>query len=480
MPSREACCPVGFVPSVYPARLMSDGASTSTSSERTGGGPGVVVASAWPPPRPGTPQARDLFESARTRDPLGDRVHFWIAVLALAMQPIHPIPAAIGQGMVIFYALLRLHATWRGAMPLLRSPLVVVAILVPVWTAVAVVWSPDPRVGLEDLLPLRFPLFALCLWPMRDRVRPLVFALATGCAVQALVQTSMFVGLVPNLNTQYEAWTQTGGLGKHPGNTALFAAVVLPILLGRLMVAEDRRVPTAFLVILCAASVVLAGNRTLFLVVPVALTVALLRVAVSRRFIRDRWRSTLVAGTTVVLAIVLTPIVAPNSLVVKRIDAMVREVERAFVDGQYQSSGGRRLYWWREALPVVRAAPVLGHGSGSMLSAMSAHLEASRSEAEVERFVTDNPHSTLVTEAIERGAIGVLLWSLLAWFGLAGARRVSNIEPHLTGLVAAWIVLVGYGLSASVQLSGINTAVLAILLFLTLPPPIVSTVSRGT
>ncbi len=409
---------------------------------------------------------------------MGDRVHFWIAVLAMAMQPIHPIPAAVGQGMVIVYGLLRLHATWRGAMPLLRSSLVVIAILIPCWTAIAVSWSAEPRVGLADLLPLRFPLFALCLWPVRDRVGPLLFALAAGCAIQALVQASMFVGLVPNLNPDYEAWTQTGGLGKHPGNSALFAAVVLPILLGRLLIVEDRRLRTVLLALLCAVSVVLAGNRTLFLVVPVALAVAVLRVVVSRRFVHARWRSTLVAGGCAVLVLVAAPIVAPNSLVMKRVEAMVGEIERAFVDGQYQSSGGRRLYWWREALLVIGDAPVLGHGSGSTESAMLAHLEASRSEEEVDRFATDNPHSTLVTEGIERGAIGVLLWVGLAVSGLLAARRVSNVELHLTGLVAAWLVLIGYGLSSSVQLSGINTAVLAILMFLSLPSPLLSPVPR--
>jgi O-antigen ligase len=283
---------------------------------------------------------------------------------------------------------------------------------------------------------------------------------------------------VPNLNTDYEAWTQTGGLGKHPGNSALFAAVLLPILLGRLLIVEDRRLPTALLAFLGAMSVVLAGNRTLFLVVPVALAAAVLRVVVSRRFVRDRWRSTLIEGVCAVLVMVAAPSFAPNSLVVKRVDAMVREVERALVDGQYQSSGGRRLYWWRAALPVIGDAPFLGHGTGSTEAAMRAHLEASRSEEEVDRFATDNPHSTLVTEGIERGAIGVLLWVGLAVSGLLAARRVSNVELPLTGLVAGWLVLIGYGLSSSVQLSGINTAVLAILMFISMPSPSLSPVSR--
>ncbi len=456
---------------------MADGISTTTEVGGIGESP---AAPAWPPPAPLTAEAVAAFDLAARRDPLGDRVHFWMAVVAMALQPIHLVPAAIGQAVVIVYALLRLHATWRGALPLLRSPLVVVALLIPAWTAIAIAWSPTPAVGLEDLIPLRFPLFALALWPIRDRIRPLVLAFAAGGAVQAVIQTGMFVGLIPNLNEEYEAWGQTGGLGRHPGNAALFAATAAPLLLGRLMVLSDRRRLVALLLVGVLAGVVIAGNRTLFLVLPVAMLVVVLRVVVSRRFLRERWRATIGAGVITALAIAMVPVIAPSSLVMNRIEAMVGEIERAVVDGQYHSSGGMRLYWWRESVSVVRAAPVLGHGTGSTGAVMMSHLESTRSAEEAEQFATDNPHSTIVTEAIERGVVGVLLWIGLAVLGVFTARRVSNLEPWLTGLPAAWLVAIGYGLSSSVQLSGINTAVLAILLFLTMPPPIVPAVVTET
>ena len=456
--------------SLYPAGPMTGGLPIPVASK--GSVPGMAPGASWPPPVPGSPAARDLFAIAARKDPLGDRVHFWMAVVTMAVQPVHPIPAAIGQAVVIVYALLRIHATWRGALPLLRSPLVVVSILIPLWTGIAIAWSSAPEVGFEDILPLRFPLFALCLWPLRDRAWPLLLALASGCAVQAVAQASMFVGLVPNLNEPYDAWEQTGGLGKHPGNTALFAAVTLPILLGRALVVETRRGMSAVLFLAGASSVVFAGNRTHFLVVPVALVMAVLRVVVTRRFLRARWRSMLAAGIGGVLMLAAVPLVAPDSLVVNRVNAMIREVERAVVDGEYESSSGLRLYWWRESVGVMGESPIFGHGTGSTRPAMQAYLAGIRGPAEAARFATDNPHSTLVSEGIERGAIGILLWGGLAVLGLIGARRVSNIEPWLTGLPAAWLILIGYGLSSSVQLSGINTAVLAILLFLTLPPPI--------
>lgn len=460
-----------FVPNVYPVPPMAVRAIISAPED------GPPLDSAWPPPSPGTPEARRSFDLGARRDPLGDRVHWVMAIVAMALQPVHPIPAAIGQAVVIVYAFMRLHATWRGALPLLRSPLVLVSLLIPLWTAIAITWSPDPTVGLEDLVPLRFALFALALWPLRDRAWSLLLALAAGCAFQAFVQLAMFVGLVPNLAARYEAWQQTGGLGKHPGNASLFAATLLPLLLGRMLVNPRRRATSVILFVLGAASVVLAGNRTHFLVVPVALVIVVLRVVVTRRFLRERWRTTLAAGVVGLLLLAAVPVVAPKALVTDRLDALIGEVERAVVDGKYQSSGGKRLYWWLETMPVIAQAPVLGHGTGSTKSAMRDHLTASRGADEAERFVTDNPHSTLLSEGIERGLVGILLWVGLAVFGLVGARRVSNLEPWLTGLPAAWLILIGYGLSSSVQLSGINTAVLAILLFLTLPSPVVSSIT---
>ena len=68
--------------------------------------------------------------------------------------------------------------------------------------------------------PVRTIVFAATLFPaIRSSWLPLV-GMLIGVGVASLVQVAMHTGLVPDPN--YEPWTVTGGLSKHPGNAAVW------------------------------------------------------------------------------------------------------------------------------------------------------------------------------------------------------------------------------------------------------------------
>jgi O-antigen ligase len=131
---------------------------------------------------------------------------------------------------------------------------------------------------------------------------------------------------------------------------------------------------------------------------------------------------------------------------------------------------GLRLEYWRKSLALIAEAPAIGHGTGTI-------PELFRRDATVETIpalITTNPHSQILTVAVQLGVLGtvvlIAMWtahlalfrdgSLIAWFGLVLVTYniVSSLfNSHLFDFGQGWLYVFGVGLTGGVVLRGAAT-----------------------
>ena len=147
-------------------------------------------------------------------------------------------------------------------------------------------------------------------------------------------------------------------------------------------------------------------------------------------------------------------------------------VTNALVELQDRSSGdftsvGLRLAFWRKSLEFVGAAPIVGHGTGTIKTLFRRDATANSAAAAA---ATGNPHNQLLAVAIQLGVIGTILlvsmWiahlvlfrqsGLLAWYGLiivVGNITGSLFETHLFDFAQGWLYVFGVGSLGGLVLS---------------------------
>jgi O-antigen ligase len=124
-----------------------------------------------------------------------------------------------------------------------------------------------------------------------------------------------------------------------------------------------------------------------------------------------------------------------------------------------QTSSGQRLEFWQRSAEFITQAPVLGHGTGSIETLFKQAVVAEPGSG---ALVTRNPHSQILTVAVQLGMAGAVLliamWlahlalftaaTPMAWFGLIVV--VQNIvgsmfNSHIGDFTQGWIYVVGVG-----------------------------------
>jgi O-antigen ligase len=133
------------------------------------------------------------------------------------------------------------------------------------------------------------------------------------------------------------------------------------------------------------------------------------------------------------------------------------------------SPGGRgtRLEYWRKSLQFFAAAPIIGHGTGSIRGLFE---QAARGDG-VEAEVVANPHNQTLNVAVQWGVIGVAvlyaIWllhlslfrgqGLVAWIGLLVVAQnflTSLFNSHLFDFQEGWIYVLGVGVAGGMMLGG--------------------------
>jgi len=141
-----------------------------------------------------------------------------------------------------------------------------------------------------------------------------------------------------------------------------------------------------------------------------------------------------------------------------RVYAVAQEVHDYRVEDGMTSSG-LRLEFWRKSIQLIAAAPVFGHGTGTVLDLFRG-LASEGSGASSE--VTDQPHNQTFQIAIQLGFIGAaLLWGvwishlflfrgggLAAWLGIGVVvqNMVAGLfNTYLLEFTLGWIYVFGVG-----------------------------------
>lgn len=123
-----------------------------------------------------------------------------------------------------------------------------------------------------------------------------------------------------------------------------------------------------------------------------------------------------------------------------------------------RTSSGERLELWKKSLRFIAAAPVFGHGTGSIEQQFRGVVGASGPST----IVSDNPHQQTLTVGIQLGLLGVAvmyaMWiahlalfrgtGLIAWSGLVVVVQnvvASLFNSHLFDFSEAWIYVFGVG-----------------------------------
>jgi hypothetical protein len=294
---------------------------------------------------------------------------------------------------------------------------------------------------------------------------------------------------------RYKPMTLSGGLHWYPPFTALWSVAALLLLLGLILTAKSwrSRLVPLLLAMPLPVSLLLSGNRALLLAVPIAIVVlaAQLIATASTRRQRISILTTCAAIIIADISSMVIPGVLPNQRVSMLADQIAstgrshasppelsqaineeEAIRRQQVD-QYVNSVGLRYVWWRAGIGIWTRSPWIGHGAGSTMDqfAIQEARMPTNLGADVEGFITPEPHSALLATAIEQGLLGITLMVSFTVLAFLRAWKCALSTPSLAGLGATWTLVIIFSVAHTLQFSNYTVSLLAVLVALALPSP---------
>lgn len=364
----------------------------------------------------------------------------------------------IGAAVLIITAIGRLYATWRLYPALLAMPVVVLAALTTLYAALAVLWSGDRRLGLDELDAMRWALVVPALWPLRQVRGVLVlcvtlsFLSANACQ---LVQWMAFEFGWESMDFDAYPNRISGWLSPASGGSVLVAALGLH-LPAALSTAHPLRWWARALAVISLVSVVATGARGAWIAAAMLIAIALAHAA---------WRSPRRGRLLVVSGMAAVVIGGAGWLtlgdrIASRYVEGRDEVIAAIDTGKYHTSTGARINMIRWAGKAFAAHPVLGVGTGGYRAWVVGEQARLGIDAEREP-VYDHAHSAPAHIAASQGLVGLLLFGSLAGVMVLGAwPRAGEEGAYQAGL---WLAIVGVLLAGLLDAVHINAQTSAVL-----------------
>jgi O-antigen ligase len=174
------------------------------------------------------------------------------------------------------------------------------------------------------------------------------------------------------------------------------------------------------------------------------------------------WRGALVA--TLVGGVLTGGAWTSSPYLRERVSLAIEQV-RGHGTADVNTSVGLRLEYWQKSLAFIAEAPVIGHGTGTIPRLFRRDATADT----IPELLTTNPHSQVLTVAIQLGLIGALaliaMWiahlalfrggTLIAWFGLT--VTVQNVvgsffNSYLFDFSQGWLYVLGVGIAGGMVL----------------------------
>ena len=417
------------------------------------------------------------------------KLHFIIGFIAVSLLTLPGTPENIGIAL-LGITLLRIPTCIQTLRALLHKPVFLLLIAWSILALLSGVWSDNSE---RSLLVSPYLLLIIpALFPLRDKSNYLIFSLAIGVAIHTSIQTLMWLGIIEGI--RYAPGTLSGGLHWYPPFTALWTTAVFFLLLGALLLEKSKRniLLCSLLLLPIPLSLVLAGNKTLFIVLPIGLIILAIKLCPLLPSKRARIRAfsicTIIGFANV--GLLLDPGTDTNrrfSTLSQQISSTAeidiqknssapkkeRNVNRKRHVDKYVNSFGLRYVWWRGGFEIWKGAPWIGHGAGSSFK-QYAYIEMKLPTdigADVEGFITPEPHSSILATAIEQGLLGIILMISFALLAFIHSIRYAYKNPSMVGLSAAWFIVIVFSLAHTIQFSSYASTLVVLLAALTLGLP---------
>ena len=198
-----------------------------------------------------------------------------------------------------------------------------------------------------------------------------------------------------------------------------------------------------------------ATSRTSLVVIPV-----LLVLFGYRRF---GWKGIIASGVAFLL---LAAAAWPSAGYLReRVVTLIHEIDNFNPDGT-PTPAGERLVYWMKSLDFIQAAPLIGHGTGSIRDQFR---KSTAGRTGMASQPSSNPHQQILAVGIQLGFVGIAvliaMWlSHLALFGAAGMASWvglvvvvqnmvgSQFNSHLFDFTHGWLYVVGVGIAGGAAL----------------------------
>lgn len=383
-------------------------------------------------------------EAMRRADPLGDRIHLGLAMLAGLVVGSNTAPCEFVFAALLVCWVVRLLKIWSWGGRIFGQGL---ARMLAVWSVFAVLslaWSVNPGQGGEELLRIRFVLLPLLVYPVADRARPIITCFLLGVAAIHVVQLMQYLGLFSSfVDAGRHNMERFRGLN-HPvasGNLICMAACIYVAGLlapgGRDGRTVARRATCGVGLALSVVGLLATGSRGPWIAAACVLPLEAVVLAARHRTARRG----LVIGAIVVTVVGALSWPWLGSSVRDRVALGYSEVRNVLDAGDYASHTGARILMMRTAALLAAEHPIIGAGGGSYkdeaVALAGRFIDAS---ADAEQLIHNHAHNLWLHEAATRGLIGVALAAGVFVMGIRAAWQRSRRNWMMDGV--GWSVLV--------------------------------------
>jgi len=375
------------------------------------------------------------LQAAERADPFGHAVHVCLALAWGFLQSITNAGEAIAWGALLAFAILRLPKIWWCYRPVWRDPLWWTVVAWAAWWALAALWGPDVPGRSRALVPERWVLTPLMLWPVMGRPWLVLGAMVLGGAVQS--------ASIVLLSWDGSGWRNKldarglSALSQSQWQTTMTLVVsVCAIRFG----AWGARVPAAIALACSSLAVTILAVRTMVAAALVATVLSLTRAMRNRRTAIVRFVA-LASGAMMVAAALLAW--SPAGVTLRAAFARAMEASRAGSGAEAaMHASSARLTLAHAAIDIGMQHPVLGGGRGAYMARLPQWALARIAEEPtlrewysrlLEGTLTD-AHNAVLQAWVDAGIPGVLL--LLAMLGGLAVRLWRRSRTSAIGCTA--------------------------------------------
>jgi O-antigen ligase len=339
-------------------------------------------------------------------------------------------------------------------LPVAALPLALLALAI-----LGVLWADVPmRERLAGLSPyIKLAVIPLLMWQFsrRDNGKVALWAFLVSSCV--LLAASWLTFFVPSLSPPGKA----AGIPVRDYiiQSGVFTLCVFALLQRAVTIwSLDKKLAVAFTLLACVffANIVFVALARTSLIVIAVLFVLLGLLYLSRRGII----------ILIALAIALASLSwATSSYLRWRVSTVFLELTDP--PTTQESSSGARMSFWMNSLEIVRAAPIFGHGTGSVPEMFARQTGIPKGTP----GAVSNPHNQIFAVAIPLGFVGVFLLALMwithvrlfvardfaSWIGLMVVVQniVSSVfNSHLLDFSQGWLYVLGVGIAGGAVLRG--------------------------